>query len=95
MSRFIHLLLLVPLCGCASVTGKSAANLSDAEFAAAFICPENQTQLERDQAIHAYTEFVDARHSNWTVEQRLSYRMNLLKAKNCTRSLAELQASGS
>lgn len=64
---------------------------SDAQFAAAFRCPETLADdAERNRANEQFSAWIHAHHANWSMQQILQFRAELLSTHSCQTALTRV-----
>lgn len=67
---------------------------TDAEFAAAFQCPESlPDDKARADATNAFVLWVQQHHGDWSIQKLIELRVSLLESHHCTVTLANMKNS--
>ncbi|MDD2699612.1 MAG: hypothetical protein PHH36_00105 [Sideroxydans sp.] len=72
----------------------SAAPLSDSDFSKTFLCPEDlPTDQAREDALRNFLSWVRQQHPNFTAQEAMQLRFQLLEEHHCGETLATIQSS--
>jgi hypothetical protein len=70
-----------------------ALSASDAQFSAAFRCPETlANDAERNQANDQFSAWLHNHHPDWSLQQVLQFRAGLLSEHHCQTALTQVPA---
>jgi hypothetical protein len=86
-----HLLPVVAMLFMLPAFAGEPLSASDTEFAAAFRCPETlANDAERNQANDQFSAWLHNHHPNWSLQQVLQFRAELLSEHHCQTALTQV-----
>ena len=74
-------------------SGHAQDVVADTGYSRSFECPESLwTRWGRDRADMRFTTWAQSTHPDWSIEEMVAYRMDLLESHGCQETLAAIRA---